>query len=292
MSLHAAREMLSISEPCLLAATLYAFARGKGYRGFPAFGAYLVCRLGLCALLLGLLYSVRFSLVEKHLAYGVYYYVYWIGYLVGAGIALLLIQEIFRHLMQPLPGLGRYGLMAFRWVTLTSVMIALALAIYPSGQNRHPLVAATSGAMRCMSVLEICLLAFVLVSMQTLRLSPRSRQFGIALGLGLIAAADLFGSAFAFGQSSLASIAGLGTQVLVTLVCVLWTGYFLQTPVEDERVAASTAPWLQRWNEIADALSQSTPPQVALTSPDRFFLKDVERVVDRILEKNSINSAP
>ena len=29
------------------------------------------------------------------MAYGVYYYVYWIGYLVGSGFALLAIQEIF-----------------------------------------------------------------------------------------------------------------------------------------------------------------------------------------------------
>ena len=87
-------------------------------------------------------------------------------------------------LMQPLPALGRYGLMAFRWVTLTSVLIALAMALYPMNPNRDPLVAVTSGAMRCASILELCLLAFIVVSMQTLRLSARSWEFGVSHGIG------------------------------------------------------------------------------------------------------------
>ena len=107
-------------EPVLLAGTWWAYARSKAYRGFPAFGAYLACRLAVCASLVALIYAVRFSLLEKHIAYGIYYYVYWIGYLVGTGFALLAIQEIFKYLTKPLPGLGRYGLVAFRWVTLTS----------------------------------------------------------------------------------------------------------------------------------------------------------------------------
>lgn len=285
------KEFLSLIEPLLLAATWWAFARSKAYRGLPAFGAYLTCRLAVCASLVALLYAARFSLVEKHLAYGIYYYAYWIGYLAGAGLALWVINEIFTHLMRPLPGLGRYGLMAFRWVTLTSVLIGLAIALYPMNHRPSLLVAATSGAMRCMSVLELCLLAFVVVSMQALRLSPRSREFGVALGLGAIAAADLFGSAFAFGHSTLASLAGYGSQVVVTVGVAVWMIYFLRPAAEVAAVALPASSPLQRWNEIAGALAESAP-QIILTSPNNFFLQDVERAVDRVLEKNSVSSAP
>jgi hypothetical protein len=285
------KEFLSLIEPLLLAATWSAFARSKAYRGLPAFGAYLTCRLAVCAALVALLYAARFSLVEKHLAYGIYYYSYWIGYLAGAGLAVLVINEIFAHLMQPLPGLGRYGLLAFRWVTLTSVLIALAVAVYPANHHQNLLVAATSGAMRCMSVLELCLLAFIVVSMQALRLSPRSREFGVALGLGMIAAADLFGSAFAFGHSTLASVVGYSSQIVVTLGAAVWMLYFLRPAAEVAAVALPASSPLQRWNEIASALTPSAP-QINLSSPSNFFLQDVERAVDRVLEKNSANSAP
>jgi hypothetical protein len=284
------KEVLSAMEPVILAATWCAFARSKAYLRFPAFGAYLACRLAVCAPLVLLLYGVRLHLIDKHLAYSIYYPVYWVGYLIEAGLALLVVHEIFSHLVQPLPGLGRYGSMAFRWVTVTSMLIALALALSPMGTNRNMLVAATSGAMRCMSILELCLLAFIMVSMQTLRLSPRSREFGVALGLGMIAAVDLFGSALAFGHPTLASVASYGSQIVVNLGVVVWMIYFVRA--EQAPAAVLVVPSrLQRWNEIADALTHSAQHVTLTPSPGNFFLQDVERAVDRALEKNSGNSA-
>jgi hypothetical protein len=290
MDLNFLKQALSVTEPVLLAVTCWGFARTRAYQRLPAFGAYLACRLLVCAPLLVVLYGARLHLIERHLAYSIYYYVYWVGYLVGAGLALLVVHEIFSHLMRPLPGLSRYGLMAFRWVTLTSVLIALAMALYPAGVARSPLVAATGGAMRCMSVLELCLLTFILVSMQTLRLSPRSREFGVSLGLGLIAAADLFGSAFAFGHSTLASAAGYGSQIVVTLGVAVWMIYFIRPEQEPSPVREAPSS-LRRWNEIADALAPSAPHFTLTPSPSNFFLQDVERAVDRVLEKNSGNDA-
>jgi hypothetical protein len=288
---HFVKEFFSVVEPVLLAGTWWAYARSKAYRGFPAFGAYLACRLAVCASLVGLIYAVRFSLLEKHTAYGVYYYVYWIGYLIGSGLALLAIQEIFKYLTKPLPSLGRYGLVAFRWVTLTSVLVALALAVYPVAQNRNLLVAATSSTMRCMSILELCLLGFIIVSIQALHLSPRSREFGVALGLGMIAAADLFGSAFAFGHSTLSTLAGYGAQFVVTLGSAVWMIYFMRPALEAHTIILPASSPFRRWNEIAAALVPP-PAHVTLTpSPSNFFLQDVEKAVDRVLEKNSGGSA-
>ena len=290
MGLIVLTRVLYSAEPVLLAATLFAFLKSGSYKRLPAFCAYLACRLAVVAPLVILIYAARSHVLEKHLAYSTYYYTYWVGYLVGAGLALLAVQEIFSHLMRPFPGLGRYGLMAFRWVSLISVLISLAVALYPTNSNRSPLVAATSGAMRCMSVLELCLLTFILVSMQTLRLSPRSRDFGVALGLGVIAAADLFGSAFAFGHSTLASVAVYGSQIVVTLGVTVWIVYFIR-PEPAAAVAQGTVS-LQRWNEIADALGRSAPHVVLTPAASNFFLQDVERAVDRVLEKNSGNLAP
>jgi hypothetical protein len=292
MNVHFLKQFLSLAEPVFLAATLWAFARSKAFSAFPAFGAYLASRLAVCGSLVILLYAVHFSLLEKHFVYQTYYYVYWVGYLAGAVLALLAIQEIFKHLMRPLPFLGRYGSMAFRWVALTSVLISLAMAVYPMTQNKDWLVAATSATMRCMSILELCLLVFVLVSMQTLKLSPKSREFGASLGLGVIAAADLFGSAFAFGHSTLASVAAYGSQIVVTVGSAVWMLYFLRPAIEqDEIFAVPASSPLQRWNEIAQALTHSAP-QVTLSPAPNYFLQDVENVVDRVLEKNAANSAP
>jgi len=286
MYLNLLKEASTVMEPFLLAGTLWAFVRSKAYNRLPAFGAYLACRLAVCAPLLLLLYGARLHRVDRHLAYAVYYYVYWVGYLIGAGLALLVVHEIFGYLMRPLPGLGRYGLMAFRWVAVTSVLVALVMALYPAGTGRSPLVSLTGSAMRSMSILELCLLAFIVLSMQTLRVSLRSREFGVSLGLGTIAAADLFGSAFAFGHSTLASVAAYGSQVVVTLGVAVWLIYFAR-PERYPSPVRSVPASLRRWNEIADALAHSAPQFTLTPSPSNFFLQDVEKAVDRVLEKNS-----
>ena len=47
-----------------------------------------------------------------------------------------------------------------------------------------------------MSILELCLLAFLCLSMNALRFSVRDMAFGIALGIGLMSANDLFVDSF------------------------------------------------------------------------------------------------
>jgi hypothetical protein len=290
MIVQSAGDVLAAAEPVFLAATLCAFVRAKAHREFPAVGIYLICRLGIYAALSVILNAARLSLIDKHPAYALYYYVFWLGYLAEAGTGLLVIQEVFRHLMRPVPGLGRYGLIAFRWVTATSVLLALATAIYPAHQNRDLLVAATGGVMRCMSLLELCLLAFILVSMQSLRLSVRSREFSVALGLAMIAAAELFGSAFAFAHPTLASVANYASDIVVTLASAVWLLCFLKPELETKRDAVSVSPQLRRWNEIAGALGQPPLPIALIPSSDS-FLDGVEKVVDRVLEKNMANPA-
>ncbi|HXP11616.1 MAG TPA: hypothetical protein VN828_24125, partial [Acidobacteriaceae bacterium] len=81
------------------------------------------------------------------------------------------------------------------------------------------------------------------------------------------------------------------TASLLTLI--VWSAYFLQRePVRRAAVLNPSSP-LARWNEIATSLGQSAPrPPVVVTVPaSDFFLQDVEKVVDRILIKNSLHVA-
>jgi hypothetical protein len=290
MSLFAGTNLLSIIEPALLAVTWCIFMRRGAYRSFPAFCAYLSCRLGVYAVLSLVILSTHWGLINKHLAYAIYYYVYWVGYLAGAAMAFLVLQAVFSHLIQPYPGLHRVGLIGFRWATAASLLIAVVLAIFPAGLNQNVLIQVTSSTMRCMSILELCLLAFILLTMQTLQLSPRSRDFGIALGLAMIAAAELGGSAFAFGHSTMASIANYASQCVVTLAAAVWAMYFAWPEVQRAALIIPVSSPLMRWDEVASALVEPAP-QIAFSSPSSFFLQDVEKAVDKVMERNSKNPA-
>ncbi|AXC13079.1 hypothetical protein ACPOL_3800 [Acidisarcina polymorpha] len=282
--------LLATAEPILLALTLCAFLKAGIYKRFPWFGAYLGFRLSIYAVLNLLLYSARGRFLEDHIAYNAYYYIYWVGYLAQAAVSFLVIQEVFRHLMDPLPGLGKLGLIAFRWVTLSSVLIAGVLAVFPVASGRDLLLSAASSVMRCVSVLELCLLAFIVLSMETLQISLRSQDFGVALGLGMVAASELVNSAVNLGPSSFALATSYACNIFLALAAVVWIAYFLKLGAAAKPAALPVGSPLLRWNEIAGALGHP-PPHVALGSSSEFFLHDVEKAVDKVLEKNSMNPA-
>ncbi len=77
---------------------------------------------------------------------------------------------------------------------------------------------------------------------------------------------------------------------LVTLA--VWSAYFLvPEPARRVTVLSASSP-LARWNEIATTFGHSTPRvPVAVPAASDFFLQDVEKVVDRILIKNSLHVA-
>jgi len=149
--------------------------------------------------------------------------------------------------------------------------------------------------MRCESIFLLGLLLFLMLSAGKLGLSYRSRVFGVSFGFGVMAASDLVvSSAFMhFGHNIVSSTISVVTTSASLLTLAVWSGYFLQRePVRRPAILNPSSP-LARWNEVAIALGQ-TSPRFPITTPapaSNFFLQDVEKVVDRILVKNSLNVA-
>jgi hypothetical protein len=138
--------------------------------------------------------------------------------------------------------------------------------------------------------MELCLLALLAHTVHSLGRSFRSVIFGIGLGLGLEAASQLIASALLSRHPGLYSIGNLVLELVTISTFTIWVSYFfLPEPVAERSTATlPVSSPLIRWNEIAKALGHSAP-HVALGAPSQaFFLQDVEKVVDKILTKNSI----
>ena len=142
------------------------------------------------------------------------------------------------------------------------------------------------GLMRSVSILEICLLAFLCFSMNALRLPIRDMAFGIAFGLGLLATNDLVLAAVIKLNSSLTEPFQFIYQAVVLVAIGMWVAYSaLPEPVRKPMVVPANST-IYRWNEIASALGH-TGTQVAVVQPaSSFFLTDVEKVVDKVLTRN------
>jgi hypothetical protein len=282
------QDILIRLEPLFLLLAAIAFFKSGSARRFPAVGTFFALR-GASWLLLDWVLCRDGMPHCGTLRYTIYFYTYWISYAACAVAIFFVVQEVFKRVMEPVPGLRRLGLLVFRWISIVSVVICVGAIALPAalattnGDRIGPLCLQTA---RCVSVMELCLLAFLALAIHALGRSFRSRLFGIGLGFGLQAAADLIFTALAVRYPGLTSTAALALQIVTNLVLLTFAVYFAVPEPEAERKLIVLPPqsMLARWNALAKGLGQL--PEVAVAQPTGFFLQDIESVVDRVLAKN------
>ena len=285
--------ILYAAEPLFMVVAMIALLRSREQRRFPALFAYVSLRLGSSVVLYILLQVHRLIAISEKTAYAWYFYTYWLSYVAGAVVVFLVIQEMFKSSMDPFPGLKWLGVISFRWVACISFVAAGAALLTPGGKGDKFLLAMVAQIMRCESIFILSLLLFLVLAAGKLGLSYRSRVFGISFGFGIMAASDLAASAgfLHFGHNFMTSAVSVATTSASLVTLTVWSAYFLQRePVRQAAILDPSSP-LARWNEIATTLGQSgSRPPVSVPASD-FFLQDVEKVVERILIKNSLNVA-
>jgi hypothetical protein len=277
-------------EPWLNLIALLAILRAGLWKKFPAMTFYLGFRCLTDGGLYLILNENHFLAVSVRTQTLTYVYAYWACYLIGAVAIFFVLQEIFKAVMQPVPGLQRLGLIIFRWVSIATVVILLGMTVLPAnkyGSSDIFLGAVGVQLIRCVAILEICLLAYLALSVHSLGRSFRGRVFGIGLGFGLEAAVQLIFSLMYSKPGTVWSLANLVVEFAAIASLLIWTSYFLLPEPAEEREPITlpvTSPLL-RWNDIANALGQR-PAHVSLGAPSAaFFLQDVEQVVDKFLTK-------
>ncbi len=270
----------------LLWATLaYLFWRRKLYRRFPAMGSYLALHVVSTPVLLSLL--AFSSQPWGRLLVGAYFFGFYGVYIASAILLFFIAMEVFRSALSAFSGLMKFGLVIFRWAVLASVLVTFSTVSF-SHRGVMVIPDIAYGLMRQVSILEICLLAFLCFSMNALRLPVRDMAFGIALGFGMLAANDLVGAALVKLNSSFSDPFQFVYQAVVLVTIGMWIAYgALPEPVRKPMVVPANST-IYRWNEIASALGH-TGTQIAVVQPagsGSFFLTDVEKVVDKVLTRN------
>jgi len=278
------RSVTVLQTALLLAAYVSVLRKDRIY---PAMRAYLLVN-AICGILVCTLLGFPSLLVGNEST--VYCTLFWVAYGTSGVLTFFTAQQIFRDALEPLPGLRRLALVAFRWVAVVSVALSVVPAIVPLFFRAHSLQVTVLQAMRCVSVLEFCLVAFILLSAQALGISWRSRIVGVTLGFGVLAVVDAV--CFMFLLRSLSQLLPwlLVREAGSAIAASVWLVYLLMKEPKRTAVRVNSSSQLQKWNEIAVALGKPVP-HIALGQPEPspFFLQDVERVVDRVLSRNEVD---
>jgi hypothetical protein len=270
--------IFTISTDVLLSLIACAIFLRSGLRSkYPWMSAYLSVRAITGVIIEFVLYGPLLASRDSYTK--IYFVVYWASYLASNTLLFLGCLDVYRQAMVPLPGLARMGTTVFRWAAVASVLVT---ATTLTSINFGPDMAMKIGVqlMRCIGTAEICLVALLLLSTKAIGLSPRSRPFGIAVGLGIMASVDCAQSTIASMQVETGPVAQgiLDAASLTTLI--LWVTYAALKEPARKPITMGINSALYKWDQIASALGHKGT-QVAVQPSPSFFLVDVEKVVER-----------
>ena len=268
--------LLTMLEPALCAATLICLFWSRSAKRFIFLTSFLIIRFS--AIVLGLS-VLRFSSagIEPHLAYKIFFYVYWCSYAVESVLSLLVIYSIFRLAMAPLKGLQRLGTLVFRWAGAISATLAVAVTCSSQISGGKLFSVVVTQMQEVSSILTLCLLLFVCFAVRPLGLSYRDRIFGVSLGLGVLATTSLVDSAWIIRSETLRSHLSLTNGVATCLSLLIWTAYFALPEKKQHIVMVPTTSPFLTWNRISEVLGDK-PGYVALggVSPEAFAPAEME----------------
>lgn len=275
--------LMSTTEFALWALLGFLFWKKGLYRRFPAMASYLALRMASAPVLLLLLVGQSRHWFNDY-CFLMYFFTYWAVYIASAVMLYFVCLEIFRSALAAFTGLSKLGVVVFRWAAVVSVIVsATSISFSHRGLLIIPDIAI--GLMRSVSILELCLLAFMCLSMNALRLSVRDISFGLGLGFGLMSANDFIQAALLVRNSSLIAPMQFVYESMILVALGIWTAYCALPELVRSPVVMPANSTIYRWNEIASALGHGT--QVAVQQPaNSFFLSDVEQVVERVLTRN------
>jgi hypothetical protein len=238
--------------PCLFLAFLACVMWGRGlYREYPAFFCYAIVEAA------GGVFVYAMD-VSPSVSATAYWRAEFSFILVEAFIKFLVIGEVFTHLLRQYPPLGKLGRALISGVGMVLVFGATATAAYANPASFW-LISATRILGRSVSVVQCGLILFLFAFAAHFHLRWQRSTFGITLGFGIIASANLAHWAlmaeWLFRQKSI-----LLDFVIMAMfqVCVLIWFYFLLLPEKSAITSAVPLPenGLELWNRELERLLQ------------------------------------
>ncbi len=275
--------LMSLAEFALWVVLGFLFWTKKLHHRFPAVGVYLALRVASMPPLVFFFYG-QSQHWFNNLFFPAYFYTYWTVYIASAVLLFFICAEVFRSALSAFPGLMKFGIVIFRWAVLASVIVSFSTISF---QHRGVLLipSVAYGLMRSVSIVELCLLGFMCLGMNALRLSARDMAFGIALGMGMMSANEFVQSLMVSSYTSLTAPWQFVYESAILVTLGMWAAYCALPEPARQPVMVPANSLILRWDEIATALGH-TGTQVAVQPAGGFFLTEAENAVEEALTQD------
>ena len=245
--------VLWIAAPVLQVCVAVVLRRRKLDKEFPFFFKYLIFQVATNIVLLALIHHYR-----------LYFYVYWPLRAISTILEFAIIYEIFGQLFRPYPYLRDFARVLLRWAGSLLVVIALLFAL-TSSANEVPVITAVMKAQESVNLVQCGLLFFLLWFCPYLAITRRHYLFGVALGFGVIASAELASFATRMFTGAVANqMFNLLLMSASDWAVAIWLVYFVsRAPASrpQTEMAAAAPVWEQG---VSDLLYPHPDPEPSL----------------------------
>jgi hypothetical protein len=259
---------LWIAHPILQTAIAVAmFYKGR-YKQFKYFFAYVVAQI------LG--FAVVFPTYRYNPA--ACFYLSWISTAISVALGFKVIHEAFLDAFRPFHTLKDLGTVLFKWAGLVMLLVAGVVSISANSMDSAPWIQAILTAQRCVRIIQVGMVLFLLFFARYVGVSRRQYSFGVALGFGFFAMFELSVVASWVGDHLNNLSMGLVNMAAYNGALLIWLGYTLaKAPA---REAPSTLLRPQRWEQsLTDIHSPSAGDSL---------IPMFENMVDRALSRTQI----
>lgn len=231
-------DALWIAHPVLQSMVVVAMLRRKMHRTFVFFFSYTLWQI----LVFAMVYPSRYSN-----SYELFFYLSWSTSAVSAALGFKVIHEIFVDIFRRYHTLKDMGSVLFKWAGLVMLLVAGVVAASNPVSAEGPLVQAIITLQRSVRVIQVGLILFLLLFSKYLGISWKQRSFGIALGFGGFAAAELAVVALRSGTYIDENVSDLANLIAYNSAIIIWFVYsVIKSPVPDD---AASLLKTQRWEQ-------------------------------------------
>lgn len=156
--------------------------RRKLFRQFKFFFGYILTQI--------VSFIVVFPAYFWH-SYSLLFYLYWVCTAISVACGFLVIHEVFVDVFRAFHTLRDLGTVLFKWAGLVMLLVAGVVSVSTSSPQNAPVMQAIITAQRCVRIMQVGMVLFLLFFAHYVGVSRRQHSFGIALGFGAFAVTEL-----------------------------------------------------------------------------------------------------
>ncbi len=238
---------LWIAHPVLEAGIATLMLRRGLHRSFKFFFGYILIQL--------VTFAVLFP-ANWH-SYSAMFYLYWACDALSVAFGFAVIHEVFVDVFRAFHTLRDLGTVLFKWAGLVMLLVAGVVSVSTNSSQIAPWMQAIITSQRCVRIIQVGMVLFLLFFAHYVGVSRRQHSFGIALGFGSFAVIELVlicswvGNHLGGAWMSILNMAAYNSTLLV------WVGYVaLKSPSRDASLSLLQP---QRWEQSLSDIHHPLP---------------------------------